>query len=304
MLYAHESQQMTDRFPGEIEDLRTIAKLHGLPIGSPERLQALPLRLAKDVRLRSDLSELVRSLQQRDPDLGLPDILSLLLLAIGGSPSLESRRDMEEVVDLTGGFLASLGGWPGSDVEPLTDIDNPPDHDPRLDLAANTAGLEANMTPQTAPLPANPPPESEPAETVSQGSSGSVTLAEITHALARLERGNLELRLHLDSIDQRICRMEPLLEAAPTSAPVDDRAAPRGADPRFPAVAARSGSRRSGSSRIGRLRVRDPASTGRRDQDATTHLAHVELHGSRAGDPETRPSKRRAAAARDCRRTG
>ena len=196
MLYAPESQQMIDRFAGEIEDLRTIAKLHALPIGSPERLQALPLRLAKDVRLRSDLTELVRSLQQRDPDLGLTDVLSLLLLAIGGSPSLEGRRDMEEVVDLTGGFLASLGGWPGSEVEPVTDIDNPPDHDPRLDLAASaaSAAFEAEAAPkQQAPVVE---PVSELPETASSAAGGSVTLAEITHALARLERGNLELRLH------------------------------------------------------------------------------------------------------------
>ena len=229
MLYAPESQQLMDRFASEIEDLRTIARLHALPIGSPERLQVLPLRLAKDVRLRSDLTELVRSLQLRDPDLGLPDVLSLLLVAVGGSPSLESRRDMEEVVDLTGGFLASLGGWPGSDVEPVTDLDHPPDHDPRLDLAASTytEALEGSLAPEPTPpseapaIPADPP---EPVSDASDGSatSGSVTLAEITHALARLERGNLELRLHLDSIDQRICRMEPLLEGAPPSASIDD----------------------------------------------------------------------------------
>ena len=224
MLQAPEPQQLTGQFASEIEDLRTIARLHSLPIGSPERLQTLPLRLAKDVRLRSDLTELVRSLQLRNPDLGLPDVLSLLLIAVGGSASLERRRDMEEVVDLTGAFLASVGGWPGSDVEPLTDIDNPPDHDPRLDLATSpfTEAPEPDLTPQPASQEEPPAPAIESMDLASPAPDGNVTLAEITHALARLERGNLELRLHLDSIDQRICRMEPLLEGVPPSVPVDE----------------------------------------------------------------------------------
>ena len=247
MLHAPESQQLTDHFGSEIEDLRTIARLHGLPIGTPERLHALPLRLAQDVRLRSDLTELVRSLQQRDPDLGVNEVLFLVMLAIGGTPSLERRRDMDEVVDLTGGFLASVGGWPGSDVEPILDLDNPPDHDPRLDRAASADRVQGD----TNALSHTPPPAEaqmsgpvadlrslpEPRETVhlsepdlpeasalpeTSTAAESATLAAITHALARLERGNLELRLHLDSIDQRMGRMEPLLETAPPSILADE----------------------------------------------------------------------------------
>ena len=221
MPYAAELHQVLERHAREIDDLRTIARLHGLPTGAPECLLALPLRLSKDSRLRSDLTELVRSLQTQDPDLGLPDVLSIVLAAVGGSAPLDRRRDLEEAVDLTGGFLASLGGWPGSAVEPTIDIDNPPDHDPRLDLseAAETRTLEADLerplVHQEEVTVTAPPVEisSETAKDI----SGAVNLAEITHALARLERGNLELRLHLDSIDQRICRMEPLLEAAPHS---------------------------------------------------------------------------------------
>ncbi len=223
MLYTAEFQQVLERYAREIEDLRTIAKLHGLPVGAPEHLMALPLRLSKDSRLRSDFAELVRSMQVRNSDLGLPDALSVVLAAIGGSSQLDRRRDLEEVVDLTGGFLASLGGWPGSEAEPTIDIDNPPDHDPRLDLAASTstevlgpehaqqAALQEEVTVTDAAFAESDDLGADP--------HGAVTLAEITHALARLERGNLELRLHLDSIDQRICRMEPLLEAAPHPEP-------------------------------------------------------------------------------------
>jgi hypothetical protein len=222
MLYAPESQQISDRFAGEIEDLQMIARMHRLPTGSPDLLSDLPLRLAQDARLRSDLAEFVRSLQMRDVELALPDVLSLVLVAVGGPSALNRRRDLEEAVDLTGGFLASLGGWPGSAVEPLIDIDNPPDHDPRLDLAASayTETLEADLAGSgsaQAGSTAASTTEGGTSELITDSEEGA-SLAEITHALARLERGNLELRLHLDSIDQRICRMEPLLESVPHTA--------------------------------------------------------------------------------------
>ncbi len=242
MLHASESQQVLDRLSGEIEDLRTIARLHGLPTGSPDRIAVLPLRLSQDSRLRSDLTELVRSLQMRDPELGLSELLSLVLVAVGGPAALTPHRDLAEAVDLTGSFLASLGGWPGSAVEPLIDIDNPPDHDPRLDLAAAayTDTLEAKLASPDEPEPEEitftpPPVEDIEAEQVGNG-NGAVTLAEITHALARLERGNLELRLHLDSIDQRICRMEPLLEAVPHTVEPDGPPLPEPPHPTRPST--------------------------------------------------------------------
>ena len=218
MLFASESQQSTDQFASEIVDLRTLARMHNLATGSPERLMALPMKLSQDGRLRSDLTEFIRSLQIRDRDLALPEVLSLILTAVGGSSALHRNPDLAEPIDLTGGFLASLGGWPGSDVEPLTDLDNPPDHDPRLDLAAaaHRESVQADPTGQTdqhrSSFEAPPLPDIE--EVTVRDHGGVTSLSEITQALARLERGNLELRLHLDSIDQRICRMEPLLETS------------------------------------------------------------------------------------------
>ena len=242
MLHASESQQVLDRLSGEIEDLRTIARLHGLPTGSPDRITVLPLRLSQDSRLRSDLTELVRSLQTRDPELGLSEVLSLVLAAVGGPTALTPHRDLAEAVDLTGSFLASLGGWPGSAVEPLIDIDNPPDHDPRLDLAAAayTDTLEAKLAspnePEQEETAFAPPAMEHVEEEQAASANGTVTLAEITHALARLERGNLELRLHLDSIDQRICRMEPLLEAVPHTVEPDGPPPPEPPHPTRPSM--------------------------------------------------------------------
>ncbi len=219
MLFAPEPQQITDQFASEIEDLRTIARMHNLAVGSPERLAALPLCISQDGRLRSDVTEFVRSLQLRDRNLALPDVLSMILTAIGGSSALHRNRDLAEAIDLTGGFLASLGGWPGSSVEPLTDIDNPSSYDPRLDFAAgaHSEASEEDLTGKRLSHNLIPEAPSTPdiEEVTVRDPDGAVSLAEITQALARLERGTLELRVHLDSIDQRICRMEPLLETSP-----------------------------------------------------------------------------------------
>jgi len=74
--------------------------------------------------------------------------------------------------------------------------------------------------------PAAPPvPAAEPAANPGDDDLRTDILpaAEIGRALARLERGNLELRAHLESIDQRISRMEPLLEDG--TLPTDSAAA-------------------------------------------------------------------------------
>ncbi len=213
--------QQTDRLLTASEEFRTIARLHGLATGLPECVAALPLRLAQDWHLRANFVELLRGLQRRDPEFALPDALTLLLSAVGGPTAATATSDsqLDEPINLTASFLASVGGWPGSHAEPITDLDNPPDHDPRLDFAhyktetdrvamrlaydgGSDSHAETSPTPRVeAHAPASPSP------------AAGISLAEITQALARLERGTLDLRLHLDSIDQRLSRMEPLLES-------------------------------------------------------------------------------------------
>ena len=68
-------------------------------------------------------------------------------------------------------------------------------------------------------LPARPVAPQQPAVSTSKDpAEDALPAADISRALARLERGNLELRAHLESIDQRISRMEPLLEVEAANA--------------------------------------------------------------------------------------
>ncbi len=203
--------QTEQRITLEVDNIRTIAQLHSLALGSPECLVALPLRLAQDRGLRVNLVEHLRELQRADPEFSLPDALQLILTAVGGSQAIGRRPDLEEAVDLTAGFLASIGGWPTSSTEPITDLDNPPDHDPRFDLRNESAA--DLVSPNNTALNSEPSTSSQ--DPVQTSASEAATLSQITRTLVRLERSTVDLKIHLDSIDQRLSRMEPLLESPP-----------------------------------------------------------------------------------------
>lgn len=236
--------QQTAPHLAEVESFRTMARLHGIPTGTPECVAALPLRLAQDWRLRGNFVELLRELQRKDPEFSLPDALAVLLRAVGGPKASPNRsRMLDEAVDLTASFLASIGGWPGADEEPITDLDHPSALDPRLDPLYAADAQQPHQPSETAPENAvdkDPEPEIE-ADPAEPATPAGISLGEITQALARLERGSVDLRLHLDSIDQRLSRMEPLLESPALTQPE----APATVPPAPPSTDARSTPRRA-----------------------------------------------------------
>ncbi len=269
------------QFDDKIEEIRTICRLHAFPTGQWENLVDLPFRLSQDAGLRSDLVEIVRSLQRSS--LHLPDVLDLMVLAVGGAMAPKHSRDLSEPLNQIGGFLSSVGRWPDTDTRPILapgevpeNIEKftrpqprlrpvppppppsePPSPAPQPQIASRPVRLfearprrspaSSDSSPSQPiqpdphrdkpdrPQPIQPSPEQpaqasptfnppEPAPRKSPdpdspnrgpipGRSTLVPEGDISQALGRLERGNLELRAHLDSIDQRISRMEPLLES-------------------------------------------------------------------------------------------
>ena len=305
----HENTQRFDDRLNKLDEIRTICRLHAYPTSQWENLRDLPARLSQDAGLRSDLSDIVRSLQRGN--LNLPDVLDLLFLAVGGSSAPKRSREFTEELNLLGGFLSNIGRWPATDSQPILAPGEIPENiqkftrpQPRQSQPAGqpAAQVEPQPRPQSQPVPepqprsapvrlyetprreVSPTPRAEahkapanpngpgipnqvtaaqqpaspqqskgaqqpsPLDTGRQNSTRSeqpeplaaspstparqanpnaealpadpsgVPVTDISRALARLERGNLELRAHLDSIDQRISRMEPLLESdAPTT---------------------------------------------------------------------------------------
>ena len=316
------------------EEIRTICRLHGCPTGRWEDLADLPLRLSQDAGLRSYFVEIIRSLQSSG--VFLPDALDVVVLAVGGPSAPKHTRQLTEQLNLLGGFLASVGRWPGDDARPILapgevpenihqfirpqprtappaapatpapqprreqlqaeypqaeypreypqaeyrqseypqaapappasrypnpgtstatysepqasgtgQVDIPaqsaPNQRPRIysDAPANLQPTPEPRVPFSSPAnfqltpeprvpfssPANRQPNPAPQQSPTSDPTPSPA-SDIARALARLERGNLELRAHLDSIDQRISRMEPLLESTAPPEPTSPATPP------------------------------------------------------------------------------
>ncbi len=301
MLQSPQANETMERSDDRLDEIRTICRLHACPTGQTENLIDLPSRLSQDAGLRSDLSDIVRSLQRSN--LHLPDVLDLILTAVGGNSLRKHSRELSEPISLLEGFLGNIGRWPSTDSQPILAPGEVPENlhkflrpqaaapapappqspsplpaepaapasrvrlyeaprgdvprgdVPRRDVPPREAPLahaaaDATSRQSRDPEPARPelidstrvrstrPDQPAPAQEtpsleavhlrpvpvpVSQDTpdepAGSSVVSDIGRALARLERGNLELRAHLDSIDQRISRMEPLLESG---TPPDD----------------------------------------------------------------------------------
>lgn len=282
MLSTTEVRPTMQQFEDKLEEIRTICRLHAYPTGHWENLVDLPFRLSQDSGLRADIVEIVRSLQRSS--LNLPDVLDLIVLAVGGASAAGHSRELSDPLNQIGGFLSSVGRWPNTDTSPVLAPGEVPENlerfmrpQPPLRAVAQRPQQAVSSPPAPPPQPAARPvrlfevPSKRPAASVrsallqpaldqphrdqqqksersnsaellrKQGNrasdspsaaqqtgreqtgtrtpdfvpadSTSVPAVDISQALGRLERGNLELRAHLDSIDQRISRMEPLLES-------------------------------------------------------------------------------------------
>ena len=233
MLTTSEVEETLHRFQPKIEEIRVICRLHGFPTGGWKDVNDLPLRLSQDSSFRSDVVETVRSLQSSR--LNLPEVLDLLVVAAGGSAALEHNRELSEPLNSLGSFLANVGRWPGADFSPILAPGEVPANIHKFSRPQSTPAREESSEPDPQEHAMtderDQTPSLESAQTDLSGAPSSeadvVVLSEIARALTRLELGNLELRAHLDSIDQRISRMEPLLESS-AAVPVPQ---PSGAEP-------------------------------------------------------------------------
>lgn len=244
----------------KLGEIRTICRLHACPTGARENLVDLPSRLSQDAGFRADISDIVRSLQRMGlhlPDVldilvlavrgnSAPrhagehsEELSLLggfLSNIGRWPGTDSAPILAE-----GEIPANIHKFsrPQSS-SPQTPSQSASTYTSQSQaLKAQTPSgprsQSANPADNSAPpLPGNNSTSrsglSVPLSGADEQRPSPVHLddlppnlfpaADIGRALARLERGNLELRAHLESIDQRISRMEPLLELSPTQSTV------------------------------------------------------------------------------------
>ena len=194
-----DAQETVDRFGVYIQELRAILKANSLKFGSPDNFFAFARRLQSDDLLRADLSRMVKFLIERNSSKISPrTILTIIAIASGGSTLAETNRDLSKPMNLVLDFLISSGTCSLTDAEHMdTDLDEKHVSDEAI-----------------SPSPVELLAEDRPSDQTDTSAGPS----ELLQSLTRLELNAVQARQYLDSIEQRINRMEPRLENLPSLA--------------------------------------------------------------------------------------
>jgi TonB family protein len=242
MTYFSDSQETVSRFGDYIDEFQNVFRSNGVDYGTSDDFFAFARTLNYDAQLRASLSAVVKSIMTREDKIPLRTILSIIAVASGGPDVANSDRDMSRPVNLLIDFLIKAGGciqisseYPDSIEPPYrpghSDIQRP------VTTAAAAAGngLTLDSSPADAGIRAEvidiPEPAGEEAVGNAPMSRSPYDYAAgpdtLTESLSRLELNSLQLKHYLDSIDQRISRMEPRLENVPSLAAANATPQPR-----------------------------------------------------------------------------
>jgi TonB family protein len=230
MAYFSDSQETISRFGDYIDEFQNVFRSNDVDYGTSDDFFAFARSLNYDAQLRERLSALVKSIMAREDKVPLRTILSIIAVASGGPDVAISDRDMSRPVNLLIDFLIKAGGciqinseYPHSPAP--SDIPRPKMPSavaPGNALTHDSSSANAGKRTETAevidiPQPAsNEPADNPPFDRTPHDYTGSPNT--LTESLTRLEINSLQLKHHLDSIDQRISRMEPRLENVPSLA--------------------------------------------------------------------------------------
>ena len=189
-----DAQETVDRFGVFIQELRAILTANSLNFGSPDNFFAFVRRLQSDDLLRTDLSRMVKFLIARESGkVSLRTILTIIAIASGGSALTETNRDLSKPTNLLLDFLIHSGNCIPADPEHMD-----------MELSENRVADEA-ISPSPVELRAADRPTDQ-----------TDASADLLQSLTRLELNALQARQYLDSIEQRINRMEPRSENLPS----------------------------------------------------------------------------------------
>lgn len=255
MIYFSDSQETASRFADSIEEFRRVFRSNNIAFGTPEGFVQFSRSIPKNPQLGEDLAVVAKSIMARETAISLRTILTIMAVASGGPDVARSDRDMSRPIDLLIDFLINVGGCsqissehpdsPCFDAVEDGEVNTPPapvafaqsansegagafrplnqepDHksfspmlSPRLPYEESSAGDSAPGTQSDDHVQTTRNAEQETGE--SSSFSGLHDPADrLTDSLTRLELNNLQMKHYLDSIDQRIGRMEPRLEQVP-----------------------------------------------------------------------------------------
>ena len=217
MAFFLDVQETISRFGDYIEEFRAILAANDIKFGSPDNFFAFARRLQSDDLLPGDLSRMVKSIFERESDqVSLRTILTIIAIASGGSAVGEADRDLSKPVNLVLDFLIGSVNCIPIDLQQIDNTCMPP-------FATTTDLDEKDVSDEApSPFPTELPASDVPNSQIDNSSTDDLPLqpldrsSELIQSLTRLELNTLQAKLYLDSIEQRINRMEPRLENAPS----------------------------------------------------------------------------------------
>ncbi len=206
MTFFSDVRETSSLFNDNIEEVRSFFRANQIDFGTPFDLPIFTKILKNDLRLRVDLAVLARSIMERQNNLSLRKILTIIAIASGGPDIADSDIDLSQSTNLLADFLIRVGGCnPASADNP--DIPCSESTTQRLEEAAL-------VVPPPSSHETQPPTADGAAQTRFQDQMPPSDVGNpFTESLTRLELNALQMKHYLDSIDQRIGRIEPRLDS-------------------------------------------------------------------------------------------
>ena len=205
-----DTQEVSQRFDKYVTEFCALLDTNHIRHGSPQDLFDFADALDRSNQFRNDLSALVKSVVKREPDeILLTDMMSIVAASVGGPSFADTNLDITRPTNALMEFLLGTGLWKqfGAPSPPVA-----------REAAPHRPPVHAEE-PRPVPI-ASPPPPAVPVITENPEVRSTLIEAssELRQTLTRLEINTLQVKLHLESIEQRISKIEPLPEA-PHSTP-------------------------------------------------------------------------------------
>ncbi|HTJ29768.1 MAG TPA: hypothetical protein VL346_04685, partial [Acidobacteriaceae bacterium] len=222
-----DTQEAAQRFGGEIAEFGALLDVNRIRHGSPNDLFEFARLLEHSQQLRSDLSALVQSVVRRaHEEILLTDMMGILAAAVGGSSIAETRVDITRPTNVLMEFLLGTGCWRNFGSPARASQSERPSLKP-------SARGEAS-----GELPISPAASAE--EKIEDRASLLDISNELRLTLSRLESSAMQVKLHLDSIEQKIAKAEPPQAPPRWEAPALEPLRPVAAEPERLRQAARA----------------------------------------------------------------
>jgi len=202
-----DTQETVQRFGDSIAEFSSLLDTNYIRHGSPDDLFEFADTLENSNQFRLDLSALVKSVVKREKEeILLTDMMSIIAAAVGGQSVPETDADITRPTNALMEFLLGTGCWK------RFGLFSRPDPQARA-VPQGEAGLPRpfSRSEGTRSIPVSSSAPSTPL--TGERSEDRANLLDLSHelrqTLTRLESNTQQVKLHLDSIEQRINKMGP-----------------------------------------------------------------------------------------------